>query len=232
MKLLQNIVAPMDENTFVYFDEFTKEGVIIDPGGDADKIVELVESNNIDIKAILLTHGHGDHIGAIPKLKLKYNWPVAIHADDMYILGDSDMNFSQILGYPPIKIKPSIIFRENGSFNIGKDCIMRIIHTPGHTPGGVCYYSEKDEILFSGDTLFYSAMKRPNFPGKRTKEVVRAIQKATGKGNLPGEDMDMLIDSINNRILNCFDDKTKVFMGHGFYTTIGFEKKCNPFKKI
>lgn len=229
MRMYYNIVPPMEENTFFIIDTDTNEGVLIDPGGDASKLIKYVEINNISIKAILLTHSHGDHMSAIPEIRKKYDWPIYIHKDDAYILKNPKENFSTMLGYNPISLEPDYTFKDDGEiFTFGKRGVFTIMHTPGHTPGSVCFYSPEEKAIFSGDTLFYSSYGRMDFPPEATKEVVKKIQEYTGQGNLPGEDMNVQIKTIENKLL-VLPSETKVFPGHGLFTSIAIENKMNPF---
>lgn len=219
MKLFKHVVRSMDQNVYFYYDEKTMDGVIIDPGNDAKKIMSLVEETGINVKAVLLTHGHGDHIGAIPEIKEKYNWPVAAHSWEIPVLEDEEANLSgAICG--KVEFSPDIVFEDGDVFQFGSGK-LKVIHTPGHTIGGVCYYSEEDSIVFSGDTLFYASIGRTDFPNPPVKD---------GKGYPSSENFERLISSVKNRLYK-LPDETVVYPGHGSETRIGFEKKFNPFVK-
>lgn len=218
MKLFKHVVRSMDQNVYFYYDENTMDGVIIDPGNDAKKIMALVEEKGINVKAILLTHGHGDHIGAVPELKEKYNWQVISHSWEKYVLEDESFNLSGgICG--TIEFQPDAVLEDGEVFQIGGGS-LKAIHTPGHTIGGVCYYSETDNILFSGDTLFYASVGRTDFPNPPVKDNISYPAN---------ENFNKLIESIKKLFL--LPDETVVYPGHGGETKIGFEKKFNPFVK-
>lgn len=219
MKLFKHVVRSMDQNVYFYYDENTMEGVVIDPGNDAKKIMSLVEENGINVKAILLTHGHGDHIGAIPGIKEKYNWPVAAHRWEVPVLADERANLSGMIT-GAIEFAPDIVLDENDIFEVGS-CKLKVIHTPGHTIGGVCYYDDENKVLFAGDTLFYASVGRTDFPNPPVKD---------GIGYPSSENFDRLMSSIKDKLYE-LPDETVVYTGHGGETRIGFEKKFNPFVK-
>ncbi len=218
MKLFKHVVRGMDQNVYFYFDEDTKEGVIVDPGDDAQQIIKLIDENEIKVKMILLTHGHGDHIGAVGAIKAKYGSPVAAHEWEIPVLADERANFSGMMGQG-VSFQPDIILRDGDEIKVG-DAVIKVIHTPGHTIGGVCFYSENDGILFSGDSLFYASIGRTDFPNPNFEE---------GKGYPTKENFEKLINSIKK--VYELPEETVVLPGHGMETKIGFEKKFNPFVK-
>ena len=199
-------VGPLETNCYVLADETTQQAVIVDPGGSGDQILEDIKKNKFKIVAILLTHGHFDHIGAVEQIKNELNVFVYAHKDEKSILENPEQNLSRSFSGKSIGTIADIYFSDVFEFSFGKNITLKVIHTPGHTPGGVCYYYNKESILISGDTLFYRSIGRTDFPyGSYTS----------------------LIDSINNKLF-VLPEETKVFPGHGDPTTIGFEKKSNP----
>lgn len=205
MKVITLIVNEMQTNCYILIDDNTNESVIIDPSDNSEAILNELTKNNCKPVAILLTHGHFDHIGAVEKLRAALNIPVYAHEDEEVILNSSMANISAAFGGKKLEVKADKLFKDNDTFKFG-DTVLKVIHTPGHTPGGVCYYCEKDGILFSGDTLFLLSIGRTDFP--------YGSEKA-------------LIDSIKDKLF-LLPDETKVFTGHGDSTTIGLEKKDNP----
>ena len=171
---------------------------IVDPGNEGGRILDLLAKKGLEPAAVLLTHAHFDHIGAIPAIQQAYPaLPVYVHPGDVAVL-KSPLN-QLPPDYPPIELPKNI--RDAGEF-----AEARVIETPGHTPGGVCYFFEKEKLLLSGDTLFAGSI---------------------GRTDLPGGDMARLMDSLGR--LTALPDDTLVIPGHGPHTTIAAEKRSNPF---
>jgi len=205
MKLITINSNPMGQNIYLYFDEATKEGVVIDPGHNLPEILAAINENNINIKGILLTHGHYDHISAVNELKEKTNADVYCHCDEKPMLENPAINLS-VHVKREVKVTPDMLFDDGDDFEVGK-LSLTIIHTPGHTPGGVCYYDEDNEVIFTGDTLF---------------------RESIGRTDLPGSDHKALNESIKNKLL-CLPANVTVYPGHGRSSGIGHEIKQNPF---
>ena len=209
MKFTSFISNLIQEIVYICYDENTKDAVVIDPGGNGKKIIKVLEEKELNLKAVLLTHAHFDHIGALPELMGKYDVKLASHKDEIPIISNSKMNFSRDYVKKPIEIIPDILFDEDKVYSFGSIDFF-VYHTPGHTPGSCCYYDEKEKILFSGDTLF---------------------REEIGRCDLYLGDEDKIIKSIQE-ILFSLDDDVKVYPGHDMPTTIGHEKKYNPYAKI
>lgn len=189
---------------FVYY-EGSKECLIVDAPGETERIVKGLEDLELTPTAVLLTHSHFDHIGAAEALREIYNIPVYCHEAEEEMLTEPRLNLTVLVG-TGYGIKPDRTFADGEKVSIaGFD--FAVIHTPGHTQGGACYYFEKDKRLFSGDTLFCETVGRTDLP--------------TGSGRT-------LIASIKEKLLVLPDD-TIVYPGHNEYTTIGHEKKYNEF---
>lgn len=205
--ILQKLcVGELSTNCYILGDEKTKEGVVIDPGGDFDLIDENIEKLNLKIKYIILTHGHIDHIKALVPLKKKTKAKVLIHKEDLPILSNPTYNLSQFIGEDSSFSEPDILLKDGDTIEFGKTKLL-VLHTPGHTPGSISLYT--DNLLFTGDTLFCEGV---------------------GRTDLPGASCEKLFSSIKQKLFTKPDD-TEVFPGHGPSTTIGWEKKNNPWIK-
>lgn len=187
MILERIVVGPLETNCYVVGDETTGEGIVIDPGDDSSKILEVISRKNLTIRDIINTHCHSDHTGANEQIKKKTNAKILIHKEDAKYINSADMEL-----------------QEGDKINVG-DIIFNVIHTPGHTEGGICLIY--NNIIFSGDTLFEGGIGRTDLPGGSYRKI---------------------IDSIKNKLFS-FPDKTVVYPGHGPSTTIGKEKSSNPY---
>lgn len=197
-------VGPFDTNCYIVGSESTKEGMIIDPGDKAKEILKKVEDLQLDIKLIVLTHGHVDHIGALKGVKEATGAEVAVHGDDAKSVGRKQP-LSIMLGlFYPTPPSPDRVLKDGDSIEVG-DLHFEVLHTPGHTPGGICVMGEG--VVFSGDTLFNSGI---------------------GRTDLPGGNYDKLMGSIQTKLMT-LPDETIVYPGHGPDTTIGAERKGNPY---
>ncbi len=200
-------VGAMSVNCYIYYDENTRDAVIIDPGAESKKIIRFIEDYNLNVKAILLTHAHFDHIGAIEVIKNELDVPVCLYESENEILKSAYLNLSQMFTRKELSFEGDILFSENEVFELNEQFKLKVMNIPGHTPGGCVYYCEADQVLFSGDTLFRGTIGRTDFDYS---------------------DSQGLIDSIKNKLLT-LPDETKVFPGHGGQTEILYEKQYNKF---
>lgn len=191
-------------NCYLVYSENDKAAIIVDPGGDVDDLVNAIDKNNLDLKFIVLTHGHGDHIGAATALKDRYKVDVLIHEDDAEMLESGEINLSTKMAMGSVELKADRILKEGETIVFG-DLEAKVIHTPGHTKGGICLLIENS--LITGDTLFKGSI---------------------GRSDLYGGDFEALISSIKNKLLE-LPDETIVYPGHGGQSTIGYEKRTNHF---
>ncbi len=198
-------VGAIDSNCYIIGCEETLIGAVVDPGAEAQHILARANDLGLEIRYIILTHGHVDHIGALAEVRQATGAEVLIHAEDAPMLIDSRQNLSVFVG-SNIKSKPADrLLQEGDTINVG-NIEIEVIHTPGHTRGGISLKCAPD-VIITGDTLFAGSVGRSDFPGGSHRQ---------------------LIASIKNKLLE-FPPETKIYPGHGPMTTIGQEKKYNPF---
>ncbi|MCI6476048.1 MAG: MBL fold metallo-hydrolase [Mucispirillum sp.] len=192
------------ENCYIYHND--KECIVFDPGSDFEHIKSFIEKKNLSVNQILLTHCHFDHVGAVSDLKDYFNTKVMCHKDDIEMLNSANKSAANY-GLMPVKIPEIDGFLNDNDIICFNNADIKVIHTPGHSAGSVCFYVEEDKFLVSGDTLFLESVGRTDFPS--------------------GSQSD-LDNSILNKLYILPDD-TMVLPGHGFHTTIKHEKEYNPF---
>jgi len=197
------VVGQLTTNCYVIGSGSGKEGLVIDPGDEAERILDTINELALDIKLILLTHGHWDHTGALKEVKQATGAKVAIHGDDAGLIHEQSL--ANMMGfYYPDPPDPDWLLKDGDEVDVG-DLHFNILHTPGHSPGCICILG--DGVVFSGDTLFAGGI---------------------GRYDLPGSDYDALMNSIATKLMTLPDD-TLVYPGHGAATTIGTERQGNPF---
>lgn len=204
MKLKQFVIGEIEVNCYLLMEK--NQAILIDVSFNPSSIEDYIIKNNIELKAILLTHAHLDHIGGLEQMRNKFSAPVYVHKSEEKWLTDPSLNGSKSITYfGDIKCEPAdIVLKEEGILHIA-DFEVEVIHTPGHTPGGISYYI--NEKLFSGDTLFKSSI---------------------GRTDLYGGDSKQLVKSIKDKLFS-LNDETIVYPGHGEKTTISYEKRNNPY---
>ncbi len=191
--ILENIVT----NCYIIEDEDTKETMVIDPGGEPEKIIELLDALEAKLKYIYLTHCHGDHIGAVKEIKDKRFGKILIHSDDYNGLNNPSINLTGLLATVSISIEADSRVNDGDILHIG-NLEFKVIHTPGHTKGGSSLYCEKEKMLFSGDTIFKGMWGRTDLPTSNFEDIMK---------------------SISNKLLVLPDD-TIIYPGHGTSTRI------------
>lgn len=206
MKIECYVVGMVQTNCYFAVNEETKECVVIDPGDQADKLAEKLEEGGYKPTAILLTHGHFDHIMGVDGLAKCYSIPVYVHEDDKEMALDPEQNSSMMIRRAVSLQSELTTVRDEEVLELA-GMKIRVLHTPGHTPGGACYYFVDEEVLFSGDTLFCESVGRTDLYGGSSSQLIRSIREKLMK--LP--------------------DLTIVYTGHGEPTKISSEKQYNPF---
>jgi len=200
-RLKLNTALGEPTNCYIIVDEDTKETIVIDPGGEMEKIKEMLNILEAKLKYIVLTHCHGDHIGAVISTKTDFGGKILIHRTESESLNDPGITLSPYIAMEAIELEADSRLDDNDLIHIG-DLEFKVIHTPGHTSGGICLYCEKYKMLFSGDTLFRGTW---------------------GRTDLPTGSMVEIMDSIVKKLLILPED-TIVYPGHGKLTMIREEK--------
>lgn len=193
-------------NCYLYWDEHTTDAVIIDPGDEDDRIIDAIAEAGCTPQAILLTHGHLDHIGAVKPLRNRYDIPIVVGDGEQELLSDPAKNGSAAYGMPLTAPPPDKLVADDDLVVYGS-LSLRVLATPGHSPAGVCYLDESNGWLFCGDTLFMQSI---------------------GRTDLYGASLEKLMASIRTRILS-LPDGVICYPGHGPSTTVGAERANNPF---
>jgi hydroxyacylglutathione hydrolase len=203
--LFERAVGPLACNCYFVGDPATKEVIVIDPGGDADQLTEALAEDHLRVTAIVATHAHFDHIIAGERLRALTGAPFYLHDDDVPLLDWMQTSGRLFLGVdlpPPPEVDRSAPEGEILTAGVAQ---LEVLHTPGHSPGSITLVA--DDAIFSGDTLFAGSVGRTDLPGGDTATLLRAIRER----------------------LFVFDDDLPVYPGHGPHTTIGEERRFNPF---
>lgn len=201
-------VGPLQCNCSVIGDEATREAMVIDPGDDIEDVLALVRKHNLQVKQIVITHAHIDHVGGAMKLRAVTGAPILLNQNDYALLKMLDVQAAWIGVAPPGKVEIDHSLNQADTLRAGS-LTASVLQTPGHTEGSVCLYFPAEKRLIAGDTLFAGSI---------------------GRTDLPGGSFDKIIDSLHEKVLALPDD-TIVVPGHGPLTTIGEERESNPFLK-
>ncbi len=204
MKLIQMEVGHLGTNCYIIYCEQTLKAAVIDPGGSAEAIMAEINKANLNVEYIINTHGHADHIASNDAIKQATGAKVLIHHDDAGMLTSAERNLSVYIGGGFVSSPADRLLSHNDTITIG-NIELKVLHTPGHTPGGICLLSET--LVIAGDTLFAESIGRTDFPGGSYSQLIKSIKE-------------------NLLVLS---DNVKVLPGHGPETTIGWERKHNSF---
>jgi glyoxylase-like metal-dependent hydrolase (beta-lactamase superfamily II) len=204
MLLIRLVVGPLQVNCFILADEKTKEAIVVDPGDDAQDILKVIKEKGLRVRYIVNTHAHFDHVGANKAVKDATGAELLLHEADAPVLAAVAIQ-SRSFGMSPVSSPPPDRLLKHGDSIVAGDISLKVLHTPGHTPGGISLLEQG--VVFTGDALFAGSIGRTDFPGGDLRTLIRSIK--TNLMTLP--------------------DDTKVFSGHGPASTIGDERRENPF---
>ena len=201
-------VGPLQCNCSIIGDEATREAMVIDPGDDINDILSIIQKHNLQVKQIVITHAHIDHVGGAMKLRAATGAPILLNENDYALLKMLDVQAAWIGVPAPEKVEIDQSITTGQTVAAGSHT-AQILHTPGHTEGSICLYFAPEKKLIAGDTLFAGSI---------------------GRTDLPGGPMQKILGSLHNTLL-ALPDETVVVPGHGELTTIGQERETNPFLK-
>lgn len=205
MRMTRIMVGAIATNCYIVSDENTKKAFIVDPGGNPEKIKNKVAEAGLTVEAILLTHGHFDHMMGTDELRDFYGVKVYLGEAEKELIADPQQNVSAMFG-KPVATTADVFVKDGEVLEIAGFKIQ-VLATPGHTKGGVCYYLKEHDAAFSGDTVFQCSVGRTDFPGGSASELSRSIREK----------------------LFVLPEDTQLFPGHGDSTVVSYEKKYNPF---
>lgn len=200
------VVGPIETNCYIASDPVSREAVIIDAGDDAEEILAYVEQNRLQVKYLLNTHGHFDHIQANDAIREKTGAQLAIHADDVELLASPEKVSAGMMSVIHGCREPELVLHNGDTIAFGP-YQLRVIYTPGHSKGGCCFYEVQEKVCFTGDTLFRGSI---------------------GRTDLYGGNYAVLLKSVRERLQVVADDVT-IYPGHGPESTMAFERRANPY---
>lgn len=205
LKINQYVVGAVQTNCYFAINDETKEVLIVDPGDNARQLADRIRQEDLKPVAVLLTHGHFDHAGGAAELAREFQIPVYAHENEKETLEDPKLNVSWMMGKEEHFSADEFVTDEQELDLAGFH--IRVLHTPGHTVGGCCYYLPYEDVVFSGDTLFFMSVGRTDFPKGSMSAIVRSIKEK----------------------LMVLPERTTVYPGHNDVTTIENERMYNPY---
>lgn len=207
MKIMYMVLGPFMTNTYILYNEETMEGLVVDPSFTPDHYIKAIQDKKIRLLSIFLTHAHVDHMAGMNELRRAFpDAKMYMDKRDRPFLQDAERNLSSMFPMPTL-VDDADVWVKDGDEIETCGYTFRVIDTAGHTPGGISFYLQKEGIVFTGDSLFQGSIGRTDFPGGSMKELTGSIKKN----------------------LFSLPDSTVVLSGHGNQTTIGEEKRSNPF---
>jgi len=202
--IIDKIVEPyFGENMYILIDDKTKKCAVVDPGGVESKILNYIKTNDLQLEYILLTHGHGDHIGCANNIRTKTNAKIVAHSEEKEILLDKKKNLSYMMHCGAQELDADIYVNDKGKLDLG-ELKLTFLHTPGHTKGSMCIRVNDD--MFTGDTIFAGSIGRTDFYSGDYKQIQKSLNK-----------------------LSRYENNVKIHPGHGPSSTLGIEKSTNPY---
>jgi hydroxyacylglutathione hydrolase len=201
-------VGPLQCNCSIIGDEVSREAMVIDPGDDTADVLGIIEKHKLNVKQIVITHAHIDHVGGAMKLRAATGAPILLNQNDYTLLKMLDVQAEWIGIQSPGKVDIDHGLNEQDTVKAGS-LIANVMHTPGHTEGSICLYFPAEKKLIAGDTLFAGSIGRTDLPGGSFEKIMR---------------------SLHDKLLS-LPDETAVVPGHGPLTSIGTEREANPFLK-
>jgi len=211
IKINHYVVGMVQTNCYVAFNKVTKECVVIDPGASGKQLAEKIRQDGLTPVAILLTHGHFDHVSAAKTVAKEFDIKIYAHKAEAETLHDSKKNASWMMGAS--ESYDADVFVNDGEVLNLAGFEIKVLHTPGHTEGGCCYYIPEEAVIFTGDTLFAQSVGRTDLPGGSMSQLVRSIQ-----GKI------LVLTEAGNE-----DTDITAYPGHNDITTIETERKYNPY---
>ena len=206
LRVEQYVVGPVMTNCYFAVNEDTKEALIVDPGDSAKALTDKIKERGLSPKAVLLTHGHFDHAFAAEAIAKEFSVPIYAEEHEKETLESPAINLCGMMGRQGVVFHADVYVKDGDILDLAGFSI-KVLHTPGHTRGGCCYYIEKEQALFAGDTLFCQSVGRTDFPGGSASVLLRSSEEKLM--SLPGQ--------------------TRVYPGHNETTSIGWERQYNPF---